>query len=138
MSQENVELVRGIYNAVDRRDDVSPYEVYAEDIVWDVSHVPYGHLLTRPVFHGHAGVRQFWHEMVAGFGVWDLEVEEIVDAGDRVLAVVRDRAVGRASGVPVQSGHIAVWTLSGGKVIRLQTFESDDRKRALEATGLRE
>jgi ketosteroid isomerase-like protein len=136
MSEENVELVRGIYDAVDRRDDVSPYEAYAEDIVWDMSQVPYGHLLTRPVFHGHEGVRQFWREMVAGFGVWDLEVEEIVDAGDRVLAVVRDRAVGRASGVPVQSGHVAVWTLSGGKAIRLQTFEPDDRKRALEAAGL--
>ena len=138
MSQENVELVRGIYDAVERRDDVSPYEVYGEDIVWDMSHVPYGHLLTRPVFHGHEGVRQFWREMVAGFGVWDLEVVEIIDGGDRVLAVVRDRAVGRVSGVPVQSGHIAVWTLSAGKVTRLQTFEPGDRKRALEAAGLSE
>jgi len=37
MSQENVEVVRGIYDAVARRDAVTPFEVYAEDIVWDVS-----------------------------------------------------------------------------------------------------
>jgi ketosteroid isomerase-like protein len=136
MSRENVELVRGIYEAVARRDDVSPFEVYADDIVWDMSHVRFSHLLTRSTFHGHEGVRQFWREMVAGFGIWDLEVEEIIDAGDRVLAVVRDHAEGRASGVWVEAGHVAVWTLSGGKVIRLQTFE--DRRPALEAAGLSE
>ena len=37
MSQENVEIVRGIYDAVARRDGVTPFEAYAEDIVWDLS-----------------------------------------------------------------------------------------------------
>jgi ketosteroid isomerase-like protein len=136
MSEENVNLVRGIYEAVDRRDDVSPYELYADDIVWDVSHTGFAHMLAQPVYHGHEGVRQFWREMVTSFGAWDFEVEEMVDAGDRVLAVVRDHAIGRASGVPVKGGHIAVWTLSEGKVARLQTF--DDREQALEAAGLSE
>ena len=40
MSEENVEIVRGIYDAVARRDGVTPYEVYAEDIVWDFSNQP--------------------------------------------------------------------------------------------------
>jgi ketosteroid isomerase-like protein len=74
--------------------------------------------------------------MVAGFGVWDLKVEELIEAGDRVFVVVRDHAVGRASGVPVRGGHIAVWTLSSGRVVRLQTFKLDDRHSALEAAGL--
>ena len=131
-----MELVRQIYDAVARRDGVSPFKAYAENIVWDMSQVRQSHLLTRPVFHGHEGVRQFWREMVASFGVWDLDVEEIIDAGDRVLAVVRDRVIGRASGAPVEGGHVAVWTLSGGKVTQLQTFE--DRRQALEAAGLSE
>ena len=37
MSRENVEAVRRIYDAVARRDSVTPYEIYAEDIVWDMS-----------------------------------------------------------------------------------------------------
>lgn len=137
MSRENVELVRGVYEAVARRDDASPYEVYAEDIVWDVSQT-FGQasLLAQPVFNGHEGVRQFWREMVASFRTWDFEVEEIIDAGDRVLAVIRDHAVGRASGAPVQGRHVAVWTLSKGKIVRLQTF--DERRRARQAAGLSE
>ena len=63
MSLENVEVVRGIYDAVARRDDVAPFEVYAEDIVWDQSNMGFrATLLTQPVYHGHEGVRQFWRE----------------------------------------------------------------------------
>ena len=58
----------------------------------------------------------------------------MIDAGDQVLAVIREREVGRASGVPVGATHLAVYTLSGGKVIRLQVF--DDRQQAIEAAGL--
>ena len=134
MSQENVEIVRGIYDAVARRDDTTPFEVYAEDIVWDVSNARRAVLNPRPVYHGHEGVREFWRDALSVFGDVNLDVEDLVDAGDRVLAVVREREVGRSSGVPVEASHLAVWTLADGKVTRLQIF--DDRQRALEAAGL--
>ena len=38
MSQANVDVVRRLYDAAARRDDVIPFEVYAEDIIWDISH----------------------------------------------------------------------------------------------------
>jgi ketosteroid isomerase-like protein len=40
MSQENVELVAGVYEAFARRDDAAPFEVYATDIEWDTSRSP--------------------------------------------------------------------------------------------------
>ena len=48
--------------------------------------------------------------LLSVFGEVDFEVEELIDAGDRVLAGIREREVGRASGVPVEttiwrSGH---------------------------------
>ncbi len=136
MSRENVELVRGIYEAVARRDDVSPYEVYAEDIVWDPSHGPTAGLGIDPVYHGHEGVREFWRDGLSAFAEVTLEVEDLIDAGDRILAVVREREVGRASGVPVEAIHLAVWTLVDGKVTRMQIFE--DRRQAFAAAGLPE
>jgi ketosteroid isomerase-like protein len=134
MSEENVEVVRGIYDAVARRDDVTPYEVYAEDIVWDLSNSRRALLLTQPVYQGHEGVRQFWREGLSVFGEVDFEVEDLIEAGDQVLAVIHEREVGRASGVPVETTHLAVWTLADGKVIQMQVF--DDRQQALEAAGL--
>jgi ketosteroid isomerase-like protein len=136
MSQENVEVVRGVYGAYTRRDDVTPFEVYAEDIVWDISNLRRAGLMMKRVYQGHEGVRQFWRETVSVFGVIDFEVEELIDAGDQVLAVIREREVGRTSGVPVEAAHVVVWTLADGKVIQLQMF--DDRDQALEAVGLSE
>ena len=135
MSEANVDTVRGIYDAVARRDAVTPFEVYAKGIVWDHSNTRRAGLMTKAVYQGHEGVRQFWRESLSVFGEIDLEVEELIDAGDHVLAVIREHEVGRASGVPVETTHLAVWTLAGGKVIQMQVF--DDRHQALEAAGLR-
>src|SRR5215207_8464194 len=113
MSQENVEVVRGIYDALAR-----------------------GDLYSTPVYQEHEGAPQVWHETLSLFGEVDVEVEQLIDAADHVLAVIREREVGRTSGAPVEATHLAVWTLADGKVIKSQVF--DDRQQALEAAGLRE
>lgn len=132
---ENVEVVGGIYDAVARRDVMAPFDVYAKDIVWDVSQGATAGLLNKTIYHGHEGVREFWRESLSVFGDIDLEVEELIDAGDRVLADIRELEVGRASGVPVEASHFAVWTLVGGLVTQMQVFA--DREEALAAAGLR-
>jgi ketosteroid isomerase-like protein len=136
MSRENVEVVQRIYDALARRDDLTPFELYAEDIVWDVSNLATAALNPKLIYHGHQGVRQAWRNALSAFSEIRFEVEELTDAGDHVLAVIREREVGRTSGVPVKATHAAVWTLTGGKVTRMQAF--DHRQQALEAAGLRE
>ncbi len=136
MSRENVEVVRGIYEAVARRDSASPFDVYAEDIAWDVSRWRRAFLYRKPVYHGHEGVREAWREVLSDFGEVDFEVEELIDAGDEVVAVIGEHGTGRRSGARVPTGHAAVWTLAGGRVTRMRTF--DNRDDALQAVGLRE
>jgi ketosteroid isomerase-like protein len=87
-----------------------------------------------PVYRGHQGVRKAWRHRLSAWGEVDYVVDELIDVGDRVVAVVRDRQVGRSSGVPINNAHAAVWTLADGKVTRLQVF--DERRQALEAAGL--
>lgn len=136
MSRENVDVVRGIYDAVARRDAVTPFEVYAEDIVWDISNWRRAALDPKQVYRGHEGVREMWRESLVAWGEVDFEVDELIDAGGQVLAAIREQHVGRASGVPVEATHVAVWTLAGGKVNQLQVF--DDRHAAERAAGLSE
>jgi ketosteroid isomerase-like protein len=136
MSQENVDIVRRIYDAVARRDSVTPFAFYAQDIVWDLSNSARSAFYSAPVYRGHGGVRRSWQESLSAFGEVDFEVEQLLDEGEYVVAVIREREVGRASGVPVEARHTAVWALAAGKVTRLQVF--DDHQRALEAVGLRE
>lgn len=134
VSRENVELVRRIYDAVIRGDDMTPFEIYAEDIAWDVSAARRATFFTQPVYHGHEGVRQAWREVLSAFRDVDFDVDELIDCGDQVLGTLSEREVGRASGVPVETTHLAVWTFADGKAIRMQLF--DDRNRALEAVRL--
>ena len=131
-----MEIVRAIYDAVARRDNVYPFEVYSEGIVWDLSNLRTAALNPKPVYHGHEGVREAWRNGLSAFSEVHFEVEELIDAGERVLAVICEREVGRSSGVPVVARHLAVWTLADGKVTRMQAF--DDRHQALEAAGLSE
>lgn len=130
MSRENIDLVRRIYDAVARRDVVTPFEIYAEDIVWDMSNLKRAALYQKPVYVGHDEVREMWREALAAFSEVDFDVEALTDSGDRVLAEIHERSTGRASGAPVEAIHFAVWTLTDGKVVRLQIF--DDRQQALE------
>jgi ketosteroid isomerase-like protein len=68
MSHENVEVVRSIYDAVARRDSLTPFEFCAEDIVWDLSNSRRTAMGIESVYHGHEGVRQFWRDALSVFG----------------------------------------------------------------------
>jgi len=134
MSRENVDAVRRVYDAVTRRDSVTPFEIYAEDIVWDMSNLRRAALYQKPVYVGHDEVRNAWRESLTVFGQVDFDVEGLTDAGEHVLAEIHERVTGRASGAPVEAIHFALWTFADGKVTRLQIF--DDRDQALGAAGL--
>jgi ketosteroid isomerase-like protein len=135
MSRENAEIVRSVYEAVARRDGVSPFEVYASDIEWDVG-PRRSAMFGAQVYRGHEGVRHCWRDMVSAFGEIDMRVAELIDAGDCVLAVIHERELGRASGVAVEGYHYAVWTLRNGKVVRMRIFE--ERPEAERDVGLAE
>ena len=63
-----------------------------------------------------------------------VEVDEIRDLGDRVLAVYRWIARGRGSHVEVEHPVATLNTLRGGRIVRIEYFL--DRSKALEAAGL--
>ena len=133
MSQQNVEIVRCIYDAYARRDSDAPFEFYARDIEWDVSENE-GGLGPADVYHGHDGVRQAFRAALTSFREFAFVPEEEHDAGDSVLVSVRERAVGRLSGAAVERRHHALWTLRDQKVIRMRVYR--DRGDAFKAVGL--
>ena len=140
MSQQNVELVRRVYDAAARRDTPTILALYDPDVELDPSRLGIAGIsagATDGVYHGHEGLRAFfgqWHE---AWGDIDYSFEELIDADDEhVIAIVDRHARGRASGVEVERRFVLVWTLREGKVARVVWFLS--RADALEALGLRE
>ncbi len=88
------------------------------------------------VYHGLEGVRSWNRDWLGAFGGFSAEVEEWIDAGDQVIAMVRWHGRGKLSGVPARMLRAHVWTVRDGKLLRLRIY--DNRADALKAAGLSE
>jgi ketosteroid isomerase-like protein len=135
MSEENVEIVRRVYEAAARRDPATVLALYDPGVELDPSRLQAVGLFDR-VYHGHDGLRSFfreWHEAWEGI---EYDYDELIDAGERVISVVTRQGRGRASGAEVEWPLALVWTIRKGKVIRVVWFPS--RAEAFKAAGLRE
>ena len=63
------------------------------------------------------------------------EVEDLLDAGDKVVTLAIEHGRGRGSGAAVQSQRTAhVWTMRANRAIRLDLYL--DRADAFKALGL--
>ena len=64
-----------------------------------------------------------------------VDIDEMLDAGDRVVVLATLRGRGRGSGADVERRQGYVWTLREGKAIRFEWFNSPDE--AMRAAGVR-
>jgi ketosteroid isomerase-like protein len=138
MSQENVELVRRLLEMFQRRDHEGVFDFYAPDIEWDASRLVDVIPDTAGVYRGHEGVRTYWRRWLQAWSDLDFDVQDVLDAGDDVVALIRNqRQWGRHSGLVSDiAPYGLVFTVRGGKVTRWRSFPNQEQ--ALKAVGLRE
>jgi len=131
MSQENVELVRMLYevwNGQKGRDGVLVF--LAEDFEF----VNPDYALEPGTRHGHAGWSQAMDSLDEAFDRHGCEVAEVRDLGDRVLCFTTFVAQTNPDIAAFRQYEQHLWSLCDGKVIRFEWFH--DRAEALEAAGL--
>jgi uncharacterized protein len=132
VSESNVEIVRGIYAALAKMSDYGDVRVLVERMVTpDVEWAP---IEAPRTFHGLAGVEEAFGAWFEAMEEFEVTLEEILDAGERVLAVTQHTARGKGSGLAADQRVFQVFTLRDGKVARFEEFA--DRGDALEAAGL--
>jgi ketosteroid isomerase-like protein len=137
MSQENVEIVRGIIDAHERGDFDAVFSRYDPEIEWHLGHTFASISDFEPVYHGHDGVGAFWRVWFAAWEKAEFEYEEFIDAGDSVVTILTQHVRGRTSGIELEwTSYAQVWTVSNGKIVRVEFFPT--RGEALETAGLRE
>jgi ketosteroid isomerase-like protein len=105
-------------------------ELFAEDVVCDVSERPGGR-----IWHGPLGVRDAMVEWRGAWEEWELETERYVDAGaDRVLILWRERGRGKGSGVPIEQRGGNLLTIREGRIVHIRLYM--DQQAALVAAGV--
>jgi ketosteroid isomerase-like protein len=118
MSQENVEVVRRLLDAVARRDAATVLALYDEDVEWDASQAPFARVSGVSVFRGHDGLRAAFREWYEAWDTVEDQVNELLDAGEHVVLVATVRGRGAASGAEVEwSSYASVWTIRDGKFV---------------------
>src|SRR5262245_35238920 len=133
MSQENVEVVRRGYESFNRGDIDDVVGLLAPDFEYVASGLVPG---VGGVYRGAEGLRRFAETFWREFDDPRIEVHELIDAGDRVVASTTLQGHGKQSGAETSWGVCQVWTVREGSAVRGQGFAN--RAEALEAVGLNE
>jgi ketosteroid isomerase-like protein len=134
MSEENVEIVRRALEAWGRGDPKAVSDLLDPEVEWTMpSNIP-----DAGTYCGRDEVVQRLEEFLEAWDDLAVTVEDLVDAGDRVVALVRYSGRGRESGIEVggASTDAQVWTVRNGKALRVELYAGT--ADALEAAGLRE
>ena len=131
MSQENIDWARRAYAAFNRGDVAGGVEDFAPEFEWVATGVVPG---VEGVYRGPGEYRQFLESWWSEFEDAHLEVHDLTDAGDQVLAALTLRGRGKQSGVETSWDIWHVWTLRNGRVVGHQVFTS--QSEALDAVGL--
>jgi ketosteroid isomerase-like protein len=129
MSQENVEIVRQLIQAWNRRADgwVESYHPEAE------FHMP-PEWPGDPVYSGHDSIVRCAAELADNFNNAQWEIQRLIDADERVVVTILVRGRIESSGSWIAQPLGAVFDLRDGEINRVLTYFS--WAEALEAVGL--
>jgi ketosteroid isomerase-like protein len=131
MSQENVELVRRMYEAFHRGDFDGALGYFHPEVEVDAS---------MRVDEGIGQGRDKVYAMVARWlGAWDEwreEIEEIRDLGTQVLLASTQHGRAKGSGIEVETRYAVLYEIHGDKITRMTIYS--EVAEALEAAGLEE
>ena len=133
MSQENVELLKRLYDDFNRggAEAALPYLDPNVDF-----YQPDEGVGGSGSYRGHAGWLRAINDLSAMFDDFRVAPEEFRDGDDWVFAAVRLQGRGRGSGAAIDVPVVHVCTMRTGRVARFHAYT--DRSKALEALGLSE
>lgn len=96
MSRKNVERVRELLDAVNKRDWDAVVEGAHEEIKIESRLVA-----IEGGYHGHEGLRRWWDDFFGAFPDYMAEIVEVRDLGDMTLAHMRGSGHGADSATPL-------------------------------------
>lgn len=121
MSRESVGLVRSLYEAFERGDVPAVLGAMDPGIVWNEAEgFPYA---DQNPYVGPGAVAEGVFARLGG--EWDgfgVVLEELLDAGDTVVATGRYVGAYRRTGTRIRAQFAHVWRLRGGKITGFQQY----------------
>ena len=83
---------------------------------------------------GIDGFYEAWIDWTSPFASYRIELERVIDAGERVVSLVNMFGKTKTGGVEIEAAGAAVWTVVDGRLRRVEFHL--DRDQALRSAGL--
>jgi ketosteroid isomerase-like protein len=131
MSQENVEVVRRMYEAFHGGDAEGALAFFDPEVVVDASRGVDG-----GIGHGREELSATISGWVSTFDEWREEIEEMRDLGSQVCVVSTQHGRGKGSGIETKTRYAVLYEVRGNRITRMTLYS--DPAEALEAVGLAE
>jgi ketosteroid isomerase-like protein len=130
MSQENVAVVRAVYDAFNRRDREAFLAACDPAAEW---HVTGAVMDQQRVYRGGEAIWEYVNSFADEFDEFRADAEEIFDAGERIVVALRLHGRGRASGASVDLQYAVLHEVRNGKLLRAENYPEKEQ-----AVGLAE
>jgi ketosteroid isomerase-like protein len=130
VSEQNVAVVRDIFDAWGRGESFAHADAYAPDVEFEMV----GEFFPDPgTYRGPEAMAKGWIAWLAAWEDFHTTEPEIVDQGDRVICFYDVQGRGRTSGIDVEASVAAVFTFREGKIVQLRLLT---REQALMEAGI--
>ena len=114
------------YEALNEHDIAAAMEALADEAEWHESEV----LPDTGVYRGKEAIRSFLTQFLDSWERFHQTVEKAQQEGDRVLVMIHLEATGRGSAADVDARYAHLWTVSGGRGVRVDAFYDRDAATA--------
>ena len=113
----NTTIIAAIYGAFARGDLDAVLSAMHPDLDWITpASLPW----SRGRYRGHDGIGEYFRAFLGTLADASVEPDELIDAGDRVVAIGCERARGAAGGRAFQARFVHIWTLRDGRVTQME------------------
>jgi ketosteroid isomerase-like protein len=125
VTRENIEILKNAYDALNDGAIDSALEVLEPDAEW----CEHSELPEADIYRGRDAIRTFLLDYLDSWDDFHQETEELIDGGERVAVLLHLVAKGQGSGIEVEARYAHLWTMRGGKGVRVDAYA--DREAAL-------
>ena len=132
MSRENVELMRDVFDAFNRRDLTGFFQRFHPELT-------YRNREDEPDVRMYRGLEDFKGYVASWLEMFDdlrIETRDFIGLEEQVIAVTDLYGRGRDTGADVRGSYVFLFRIRGGLIVQGREYATTDE--ALEAVGLRE
>jgi ketosteroid isomerase-like protein len=132
MSQENVEIVRKVYDAWAGGNPAQAFDYLDPEVVWEaIEDAP-----DAGTYRRHSGVKRYMEDWLEDFEMFPFQFGRSIEIDEQLVLEQRGTTKGRGSGLQTEVHYAAVYTFRSDKVLTVKEYGT--YAGALEAVGLSE